>query len=68
MAKCCGSNPSTLVVAKAGDKTCRVNTQALKVFNTFNLNKQQESKKNNTLDFLNLKSSKTFAKDAVRAL
>jgi len=65
MAKCCGDPPNALVIAEKGDKTCKVSTAALKIFNTFVLNKQQDMKKNNSIDFTNPKLIKAFGKDAV---
>jgi len=68
MAKCCGDPPNLLVVAEKVDKTCKESSTALKIFNTFVLNKQQDIKKNNALDFTNSKLIKAFGKDAVRKL
>jgi len=66
MANCCGNTPSPLVVAKKGDKTCKISSAALKVFNAYFLNKQQDWKKDNTIDYTSSKLAKDLGKDAVR--
>jgi len=66
MAKCCGDPPASLITFDKADKTCKVNSGALKIFNSYTLNKQQDIKKNNTIDFSNSKLTKAFGKDAVR--
>jgi len=66
MQKCCDDHPGILVPYVKGDKTCRVSAAALKIFNSYTLNKQQDMKKNNTLDFKSSKLAKAYAKDAVR--
>jgi len=67
MGKCCANTPGDLVVAEKGDKTCKVNFNVLKIFNTFILNRQQNIKTNNTLDFESTKLTKAFGRDAVRS-
>jgi len=66
MAKCCGDPPALLIPFNKADKACKVNVGSLKIFNYFTLNKQQDTKKGNTLDFTNSKLTKAFGKDAVR--
>jgi len=66
MSKCCGDPPAPLINYVKTDKACKVNSGALKIFNSYTLNKQQEMKKNNTIDFSNSKLTKAFGKDAVR--
>jgi len=68
MAKCCGDPPASLLNFDKKDKTCKVNAGALKIFNSYTLNKQQDIKKNNAIDFSNSKLTKAFGKDAVRKL
>jgi len=66
MSKCCNSPPSPLVVMGPKEKTCKVNKPALNIFNVFNLNKQQNMKANNTIDFSpSSKTAKSMGKDAV---
>jgi len=65
MGKCCEDTPNTLVVAAKSDKTCKVSTASSKIFNTYTLNKLQDIKKNNIIDFSNSKLTKALGKDAV---
>jgi len=71
MAKCCAAAPSSLVpfnTADKGDKAdkaCKVSSSTLKIFNTYTLNKQQDIKKINTIDFSSSTVKKNLGKDAV---
>jgi len=66
MSKCCVGLPDALYPFKKEDTTCKINPAAVKIFNSYTLNKQQDMKKGNTLDFNSLKLAKAYGKDAVR--
>jgi len=50
------------------EKTCGVNTAALKAFNTYSMNKQQNYKLANTINFNDSMVLKSIAKDAVKSV
>jgi len=54
-----------LVVAVKGDKRCKVNSGALKIFNNYYINKQQVFKANNSFKYTDEKVMKSLGKDAV---
>jgi len=65
--KCCGDTPSPLIVTEKPDTTgCKANVGNLKVFNSYLMNKLQDLKMNNTIDFTNTKITKTLGSAAVR--
>jgi len=47
------------------DKTCSVSTAALKAFNAYSLNKQQNFNRDNTIDFNDANMQSKISKDAV---
>jgi len=64
--KCCKSKPKDLLVMGKKDKTCKVSVAALKAFNVYTINKQQNFNRDNTLDFNDVTVQKNIATDAVR--
>jgi len=64
--KCCQSKPNDLVVMAKKEKTCAVNQAALKAFNTYCINKQQNSNRDNTIDFNDAAVLSSISKEAVR--
>jgi len=66
--KCCKSKPKDLVALVKKDKTCGVNTVALRAFNVYTINKQQNFKLDNTVDFNDATVQKNIEKDAVSGL
>jgi len=66
MEKCCSNYPKELVPFVKGDKICKVNKNALKIFNQYSLNDYQDIKKNNTIDLIKSKNAKDFGRSAVR--
>jgi len=48
------------------DKTCKVSAAALKAFNVYTINKQQNFNRDNTVDFNDATVQKNLANDAVR--
>jgi hypothetical protein len=64
--KCCEEPPKPLLVAPKEDKKCKVNAAALKsTFNTYVMNKQQNTNLNNTIDFSDEEVTKKMGKAAV---
>jgi hypothetical protein len=62
--KCCSSGtPEALLVLPKKDKTCK--NSAVKVFNEYSLNKYQNSKTLNDINFADSKLKKGFGKEAV---
>jgi len=53
------------VVLIKKDKTCGVNPAALRAFNVYTLNQQQNNNPENTVDFNDAAVQKKIAKDAV---
>jgi len=65
--KCCGDTPGPLVVVEKPDTTgCKGNAANLKVFNSYSMNKLQDIKINNTIDFTKTKVTKSLGSAAVR--
>jgi len=62
---CCQSKPKDLVVMEKKDKTCKVSVAALRAFNVYTINKQQNFDYN-TIDFNDALVQKNIAKDAVK--
>jgi len=67
--KCCGDVPSILVATEKPDTTgCKASKNNLNVFNTYAMNKLQDMKTNNKIDFTNTKVTKTLGSAAVKNL
>jgi len=65
MYKCCAEPPADLATFVKGEKTCKVNTGTLKIFNFYSLNKHQDDKMGNNITWGD-KMRKGLGKDAVR--
>jgi hypothetical protein len=66
MSKCCISPASDIVAASKTDKTCKMKPANLKVFNTYILNKYQNSNQQNNI-VLDDKTKKALGKEAVNS-
>jgi len=65
MSKCCVSPPNPLVKMAPKEKICKVTLPSLNIFNLYTLNKQQNMKTNNAIDYSATKIVKGLGKDAV---
>jgi len=66
MSKCCSNGPISVLPLMRGDKTCKINAGAIKIFNSYVLNKQQVFKAGNTINYADTKVIQGLGKDAVR--